>query len=117
MKLPDEVLMRSDGAGRRRNIYDGRAYLAVSAWASREEARSAAAAIRDEGRLARVVRVHRPVPSLPPGDRYDPRYEEWIRPMRRHAKTQNRYMWLVFAAEPVNTEIAAHAGGRTGGTP
>lgn len=111
-RLPDEVLMRSDGAGRRRNIYDGRPYIAVSAWASKEEARAAAVAIRVEGGLARAIRTIRPVLSMPSPDRLDPRHEAWLgRPWRRHAKTQNRYMWIVFAAAPSRVEIAAHAGG------
>lgn len=118
MKLPDEVLLRSDGAGLRVNRYGGQAYFAVSAWTSRDEARAAAAAIRAQGRLSRVVCAKRPVQYMPSADRLPPTYEGWLgRAWRRHNKTRNRWMWLVFAAEPVNTEIAAHAGGRTGGTP
>jgi hypothetical protein len=117
-RLPDEVLMRSDGAGRRTYHYNGRAYLAVSAWTSKDEARAAAASIRGEGGRARAIPAIRPILSMPANDRLDPRHEAYLgRPWRRHTKTRNRWMWLVFAAEPVNTEIAAHAGGRTGGTP
>lgn len=112
MKLPEEVLLRSDGAGPRTNLYEGRAYVAVSAWTSQQEARAAAASIRGEGGRARVIQSPRPVISMPAIDRLPPVYEAWLgRPWRRHAKTQNRYMWLVFAAAPSRVEIAAHAGG------
>jgi len=118
MRLPEDVLLRSDGAGVRSNHYGGRIYLAVSAWTSQEEAQVAAASIRDEGRLARVVPSPRPVAYMPAIDRLSPTHEAYLgRPWRRHKKTQNRWMWLVFAAEPAHTEIAAHAGGRTGVTP
>lgn len=112
MMLPEEVLLRSDGgSGPRTNLYEGRVYIAVSSWTSQEEARSAAVAIRAEGGCARVVPAIRPVISMPPTDRLDPRHEAWLgRPWRRHGKTNNRYMWLVFAVTPSSTEIAAHAG-------
>lgn len=111
MRLPDEVLLRSDGAGRRTNTYDGHTYIAVSAWTSRDPALAAAVAIRAQGGLARVICVPRPVRSMPAIDRFPPIYEGWFaRPQRRHKKTHNRWMWVVFVHALPSTEIAAHAG-------
>lgn len=111
MRLPGEVLVRADRSGVRTNVYDGRTYIAVSAWTSQDEAWAAAASIRADGRWARTIRAKRPVISMPSPDRLDPRHEAWLgRPWRRHARTKNRWMWVVFATSPSSTEIAAHAG-------
>ncbi len=58
-RLPDDVLVRgrTRGVGTlQERLIVGWPYLAVSAWTAQEEARAAAAAIRDEGDRVRISR-------------------------------------------------------------
>lgn len=68
MRLPDALLVRDAwmGGGQRQRQYDGHIYLAVSVWADEEWGRAAAAAIRAQGRLARLTLETRPWRAPPP---------------------------------------------------
>ena len=99
MKLPDALLVRDAwmGAGRRERRYNGHIYRAVSIWADAEGAQAAAAAIRAQGRLARVTEEIRPWRAPPP------EIEKKLNGMGRIEKKRvghirDRRMWVVWSS-------------------
>lgn len=109
-KLPDALLIRDAwmGAGPRQRQYDGHTYLAVSVWADEAGAREAAAAIRAQGRLARVTLEARPWRARPCVQIYSRRP---ARPQKTNIcpPRPDRWMWVVWEGEK-----PACAGGNEG---
>lgn len=88
MRLPDALLVRAAqvGSGQRERQYDGQAYLAVSVWGDADAAREALAAIRSQGRRARITKEIRPRRA-----RASERKTTVYAPRR-----DRRYMWVVW---------------------
>ena len=100
MRLPDALLLRDAwlGSAVRQRIYDGRHYDAVSIWMDEDAARTAAAAIRAQGGLARVTREPLPARARPWVQIYSRRP---ARPQKTniYSPRRDRWMWVVWEGE------------------
>ena len=100
MRLPDALLLRDAwlGSAVRQRIYDGRHYDAVSIWMDEDAARTAAAAIRAQGGLARVTRESLPARARPWVQIYSRRP---ARPQKTniYSPRRDRWMWVVWEGE------------------
>lgn len=87
-RLPDALLVRDAwlGGDTRQREYDGAIYLAVSVWGDEEGAKAAAAAIRAQGRLARVTREVRPRRAR----------ADMLKTTIYSDRPARRYMWVVW---------------------
>ncbi|MCE5337802.1 MAG: hypothetical protein LLF90_03835 [Methanomicrobiaceae archaeon] len=99
-RLPDSppAHLRADGSIRRRiDPKTRRAYVAVSAWTTEDDAQTSADEIRSQGCHASVTKEIRPLRAYLPG----------AAPRGWRRSPANRYIWLVWSGVPRACEEAA----------